>query len=171
MRALPAAVFLAVFTMACDPHYRSWTPTVRPMPRPAPPPPAAATPLPADRAPLAGTAPPRYYSPTPEEIESAAIGPYPENYELLVRHYLHNRLYRPDEARYRFSRQPKKAYRPGYSRQGTLFAWSIGAYVNAKNATGVYTGEDFHLFYVVNGRIVAHSNVDADLRRFTIGSR
>lgn len=85
-------------------------------------------------------------APTTEELQSANYGPYPSNYEEIIKNYYSQILFDPYSAHFRFL-QPKKV---GWSDGGRhYFGYAVCGGINAKNRFGGYVGEQA-FFVIIN---------------------
>lgn len=85
--------------------------------------------------------------PSFEEMATWDYGPYPEQYEEIVKNYMSRSLFDPYSAQYIFNGSPSKNYlmRPFGE---TLYGWHGTVSVNAKNRFGGYVG--YHTFdYII----------------------
>jgi hypothetical protein len=74
--------------------------------------------------------------PTKEQALSADYGPYPDNYEQIVKDYFSKFLFDPYSAVYTFGTIER-----GYDRSNKLeFGWIVCGTINAKNRMGGYVG-------------------------------
>ncbi len=87
-------------------------------------------------------------------------GPYPDNYENIVRQYLREVLFDPDSLKdFSIDAPPQKIYlRSGYPsyklRRGQGVYEIKYVWYNAKNRYGGYTGKKPHYFYIRYGQVV-----------------
>ena len=77
------------------------------------------------------------------QLTDSDYGPYPNNYELIVKDHFEMRLFDPFSAQYKFSKPPSN----GYTRKAPIVGggidevgWIVVVYVNAKNRMGGYVG-------------------------------
>ena len=95
--------------------------------------------------------------PTNAEIAAANIGPYPDNYENLVKEWFTNNLKDSDSARYGCITKPNKTYSYDFSYKyanNYNIVYLAMAEVNAKNSYGGYNGWTTYSFYIKNGQIL-----------------
>ena len=97
--------------------------------------------------------------PSPEELANANYGPYPNNYQELIKERMAAVLYDPYSAMYEFPSPPIQGW--GYENvfSPVQFGWRGIFFVNAKNRMGGYVGR--HKFgYVINsGRVTALAEI------------
>lgn len=93
------------------------------------------------------TAPP----PTASELASAYYGPYPSEYERVIKEYMSVRLKDPYSAHYEFLIRPSTGY---LSLKENIFGWLVCVDINAKNSYGGYTGAKPNIFLLRDGRVV-----------------
>lgn len=97
------------------------------------------------------------HRPTPAELSSADYGPYPENYEEIVKQGMMTQLYDPYSAQYMFQGTPEKKYlsRP---LQDVIYGWGGFVLINAKNRMGGYVGATRFYYLIKNGHLVVCEN-------------
>jgi len=78
------------------------------------------------------------HAPTSEEIQSADYGPYPDNYEDVIKSYYSRSLFDPYSAIYTFDMSPRKGWASGMS--GASYGWVVCGTLNGKNRYGGYVG-------------------------------
>lgn len=93
--------------------------------------------------------------PSPVEIESAEIGPYPSNYEALVKAFYAVQLKDPESAMYRGFTQPKRMA-IGDRINGAKIGYLVCATVNARNSFGGYTGYKTDAFLIRDEKLVQY---------------
>ncbi len=91
--------------------------------------------------------------PTQEQIANADYGPYPDNYQEIIKSYMENRLFDPYSAVYSNWSGPAQGYSGGRLVQ-TSYGYRVCVDINAKNRTGGYVGKKRHYFVINNGRII-----------------
>lgn len=93
--------------------------------------------------------------PTRREVDTAEYGPYPENYEKLVRDHLRTRLTDPAGAIVEFRAGPGRLYQQDSVLRARQYGWGVCLFVNDRNKDGTFDG--FHpIVYIINsGRIIA----------------
>jgi len=90
--------------------------------------------------------------PTASELANADYGPYPNDYEQIIRAQLNMTLKDPESARINFLRQPQSGWN-GIG--GTIkYGWFVCADINAKNSFGGYTGSKLTYFLIKNNAVV-----------------
>ena len=90
-----------------------------------------------------------------QAVRNADYGPYPKNYQQLIRQRLDGTLLDARSAQIRFTTPPRKVYqlsREPYKLNGRAY-YAVCVEVNAKNAYGGYTGWQTHRYRFVNGEI------------------
>lgn len=82
-------------------------------------------------------------------------GPYPDNYEEVVKTWYEANLKDPESARYvSFSRPREEHAITNVHQQEAVYGWSTCATVNARNSYGGYTGPKTRWFLLRDGEIV-----------------
>ena len=86
-------------------------------------------------------------------------GPYPSNYEDIIRQHLKQTLFDPDSLRDLSVPAPTKLlvksnYRDFGIREGQYVYECKYVWYNAKNQMGGYTGKKPHIFWIRNGTVV-----------------
>ena len=84
-------------------------------------------------------------APSPAELAALDYGPYPDNYETVVRDYLQGQLKDPESARLRLASRPDTRWQKFFGK--LYYGWRVCYFVNGKNSYGGYTGE--HLYYFI----------------------
>ena len=103
-------------------------------------------------------------APTLEELGSVDYGPYPAEFETIIKDYYANRLKDPASARWYFDYSPTKAgYRVLFR---FIYGWTLCGRVNSKNSFGAYTGRSMFLVVIRYGRVV-YAEMDTQRSRFT----
>lgn len=83
------------------------------------------------------------------------LGPYPTNYEQIVKDYLHENLKDPYSVRDLAITAPVQASAwTGLLYSGELFAWKTCVTYNAKNSFGAYIGLNSYGYYIRDGEVV-----------------
>ena len=102
-------------------------------------------------------------APSAEEIALADYGPYPVEFEKIVKTHFSDILKDPYSARWEFDRQPIKG---GHHILGkSVFGWLICGRVNAKNSFGAYIGKSMFTAVINNYRVV-YADVDSGKSTF-----
>ena len=98
--------------------------------------------------------------PTPEQISGADYGPYPNDYETIIKDHYSRSLFDPYSAVYTFN-NPRKGWR---SQFGTVkYGWVVCGSINAKNRYGGYVGtKPFYVMIHYNGVIERFEDFMAD---------
>lgn len=78
-------------------------------------------------------------APTEQHLNAADIGPFPSNYEQLVKDNFAASLFDPYSAVYSFTNTPFRGY-SGNVFDGANVGWIVCGTVNAKNRMGGYVG-------------------------------
>lgn len=92
-------------------------------------------------------------APTNEQVNAADIGPYPSNYEQIVKANFETTLFDPYSAVFRFTRTPTRGY-GGSVVGGAKIGWVVCGTVNAKNRMGGYVGAKYFAVVISNGAVV-----------------
>ena len=106
------------------------------------------------------------YQPT-LKIAVTDIGPYPDNYEFLVKKWFSRNLKDSESARYGEITKPIKhgteylgKCAHYYATYDYVIAYLVTAEVNAKNSYGGYGGWETYKFYLKNGRVMEVKNLE-----------
>jgi len=88
-------------------------------------------------------------------IRSADYGPYPRNYERLIRNHLNQTLLDADSAKIRIINSPRRVFRvtDSVTEPNTSAFYLVCVNVNAKNAYGGYTGWQTKFYRFEHGAI------------------
>jgi len=88
--------------------------------------------------------------------DRADCGPYPENYEQIIKDAMVTRLFDPYSAQYHFQGSPQNAYyvKPPLLGGGTTYGWGGYVLVNAKNRMGGYVGATNYYYIIRYGQLV-----------------
>lgn len=92
--------------------------------------------------------------PTEQHVNSADIGPYPSNYEQIVKSNFATSLFDPYSAVYAFTLTPVRGY-AGNSVDGAKIGWVVCGTVNAKNRLGGYVGAKPFVVVISNGAVIS----------------
>ena len=95
--------------------------------------------------------------PTQEERQSVNYGPKPDNHEQIVREYLRNRLTDPTATIIDFKAGPTQLYQKDTVIRDLQFGWAVCAMINDKNSRGAYDGFTPGVYFIRNGKVVAHN--------------
>lgn len=95
--------------------------------------------------------------PTQQEIESADYGPYPVEYEQIIKNYMQGILKDPSSATYQFLGSPRSGWN---GMGGKKFGYMVCVNINAKNSFGGYTGNRMSYFMIHYGRVIYASHGD-----------
>ncbi len=88
-----------------------------------------------------------------QAVRNADYGPYPKNYQQLIRKRLDGNLLDARSAQIRFTTPPRKVFqlsRAPYKLNGRAY-YAVCVEVNAKNAYGGYTGWQTKRYSIYNG--------------------
>lgn len=89
--------------------------------------------------------------PTAQQIEAADCGPFPTNYEEIIKSVASKNLIDPYSAQYTFSQPVKQLNR---MTSNPVWGWAVCGTVNAKNRFGGYVGAKPYYALINNGSIV-----------------
>lgn len=103
--------------------------------------------------------------PTPEQLAVADCGPYPDDWETIVKGYYSRVLFDPYSAVYQFSGLPQRGWAAAPRMGGgpleellggyaPVFGWEVQGLVNAKNRFGAYVGARPFIVLIRNGQVV-----------------
>jgi len=95
--------------------------------------------------------------PTKEQKESVNYGPKPDDYQQIIRDYLRNRLTDPTTAILDFKAGPTQLYQKVTVVRGLQFGWAVCVMVNDKNTRGAYEGFTPGVYFIRDGKVVAHN--------------
>lgn len=99
--------------------------------------------------------------PTHEEMAAWDYGPYPENYQQLIKDKMTFILLDPYSAQYHFQGKPQKMYSSQPFRD-IIYGWGGIVLINAKNRLGGYVGVKPFEYIIKNGQVVwLHENINA----------
>jgi len=92
-----------------------------------------------------------HFRPTHDELLTNDFGPYPDNYQDIVKEIFENSLYDPYSAVFKFSKplQVRRIVEPKYS-------WVVCGTVNAKNRLGGYVGAKLFAVTIHDGIAIEH---------------
>ena len=90
--------------------------------------------------------------PTPEQLQNADYGRYPDDYQDIVKEYYSRVLFDPYSAHYRWMKPPYKGY---FQMFGKLkYGYIVHVGVNAKNRFGGYVGEKQEGILIYNDVVI-----------------
>ena len=89
--------------------------------------------------------------PTAQQIEAADCGPFPTNYEEIIKSVASKNLIDPYSAQYTFSQPVKQLNRMA---SNPVWGWAVCGTVNAKNRFGGYVGAKPYYALINNDKIV-----------------
>jgi len=95
--------------------------------------------------------------PTKEQKESVNYGPKPDDYQQIIRDFLRNRLTDPTAAILDFKAGPSQLYQKVTVVRGLQFGWAVCVMVNDKNTRGAYEGFTPGVYFIRDGKVVAHN--------------
>lgn len=91
--------------------------------------------------------------PTAEEMASWDYGPYPDNYEEIIKQNMVKVLIDPYSAQYHFQGAPEKKWMASPFGE-TKYGWGGVVFVNAKNRLGGYVGAQEFAYIIKNGQLI-----------------
>lgn len=97
--------------------------------------------------------------PNKDAVRSADIGPYPNDYERIIKRAIGEGLKDPYSAMYTFDRGPLRGgLRDMYGRVSDydFFGWIVCGTVNARNSYGGYVGASQYVAVIRSGRVIYH---------------
>ena len=93
--------------------------------------------------------------PSQSEIESLSHGPYPNDYETIIKAYYKEFLFDPSSAQYELSQPMRVSYKEEPLEGGRLLGgYLVVVRVNAKDRMGEYAGQKTEGFLLKDGRII-----------------
>lgn len=97
------------------------------------------------------------FRPSAEQLANADYGPYPDDYEQIIKSYMAQRLKDPYSAQYQFVNPPRQ----GWNGIGGLkFGYVSCVFINAKNSFGGYTGSTLNYFMLRGSSVIDASHGD-----------
>lgn len=103
----------------------------------------------------------RKTGPTSAELSSAYYGPYPDEYQKIIKDYYENTLFDPYSAKYKFGTPHKSWMWVSKKTQfgidytnSTAIGWAVEYAINGKNRMGGYTGFTKYKAILVDGKII-----------------
>jgi len=104
----------------------------------------------------------------PHEAVNPHPGPYPKNYEKMIRCYLEQTLANPESLKnFKIQKPPEKVTLDTYYGFVPLYedqeVWETFIVFNVKNDEGQYIGPDLHVVWIRHNRIVAYDYHYLDL--------
>lgn len=91
--------------------------------------------------------------PTQEQIANADYGPFPGNYQEIIKSYMERLLFDPYSAVYSNWRGPAQGFSGGNFVQ-TAYGYRVCVDINAKNRMGGYVGTKRRYFLINSDRVV-----------------
>ncbi|MDQ2658799.1 MAG: hypothetical protein M3Y03_00080 [Verrucomicrobiota bacterium] len=106
------------------------------------------------------------YGGVPSAAQNAAAdhGPYPANYEVIVRRWIKQTFNDPYSLRDLTISKPAKGWRTGaplFGEKAVNYGWEVLVTVNAKNTFGAYTGLQTYDLILRDGRVISDGSRDA----------
>ena len=92
-------------------------------------------------------------APSATELANADYGPYPAEYEQVIKRHLDFVLKDPDSAKINIVKRPSTGW-SGLG--GRKYGWIVCAEVNAKNSYGGYTGSRLSFFMLKNDSVIQY---------------
>jgi hypothetical protein len=99
-------------------------------------------------------------TPIVPDMAHANFGPYPTDYEGLIKTWAELKLKDPESARYVQFSKPRKEWAVADSQP--IYGWSVCATINAKNSYGGYSGAQVYWFFFRDGKIFRGRNIEED---------
>lgn len=93
--------------------------------------------------------------PTQQELQNADPGPYPNNYESIVRDFAASLLFDPSSAQFSNWRGPSPGWVAAPLR-GRAIGYRVCVDINSKNRFGGYVGSSPFIFVIANGGVTWH---------------
>ncbi len=93
--------------------------------------------------------------PTPTDVDNADYGPFPTNYEQIVRDYYQQELRDPDATRYKQIDEPVR-YWLGNELDDVYYGYLVCVTLNTKNLFGGYKGYQTDGLMIHDGEVVKH---------------
>lgn len=91
--------------------------------------------------------------PSPEEMASWNYGPYPENYEEIIKTAMVRYLVDPYSAQYHFQGTPTQRWLSKPLGGGIEYGWGGTVLINAKNRMGGYVGAKEFAYIIRDGQL------------------
>ncbi|MEW9798481.1 hypothetical protein [Alteromonas sp. CYL-A6] len=91
--------------------------------------------------------------PTNEQIDQADYGPYPENYEQIVKAFYDDSTGKKDATQYNAIHKPTR-YWLGNELDGIYYGYLVCTTVNTQNMFGRYTGFRHDALLINNGSVI-----------------
>jgi len=90
--------------------------------------------------------------PTPDQLARADYGPYPDQFEEIVKRHFSRALYDPYSAVYEFPRAATTEWT--LMRGKIVYGWGVKGFVNARNRFGGYVGARPFAVLIRNGQVL-----------------
>ena len=91
---------------------------------------------------------------TQEEIYALDYGPYPDNYQELVKKCAFGHLIDPYSAYYEFQGLPTQQYKGAGLLADEAYGWGGVVAINAKNRLGGYAGRAYFQYIIRYGNVI-----------------
>jgi len=98
-------------------------------------------------------------APSATELANADYGPYPQEYEQIIKRHLDLVLKDPESAKINIVKRPSSGW-SGLG--GRKYGWIVCAEVNAKNSYGGYTGSRLSYFMLKNDSVIQYMISDTN---------
>lgn len=93
-------------------------------------------------------------APPMSEQLSAYYGPYPSNYEQIIKDKMVTVLFDPYSAQYHFEGTPSSGYYARPFGAKAEYGWYGTVYINAKNRMGGYVGATKYSYLIRDGKLI-----------------
>lgn len=100
---------------------------------------------------------PSYLEFTEEQVKQLDYGPYPKNYQAIIKNYLKFILKDPDSAKIEFIGKPVKTIYECEDNKTPCYGYGGMITVNAKNGFGAYTGIQPYPYIIWNGHLIFYN--------------
>ncbi len=94
-------------------------------------------------------------APSVTEQRNADYGPYPDDYQQIIKNFYGGIMKDPYSIRYENITEPRKGWVSG-AFSSTKYGYLVCVTLNAKNSYGAYTGAQTDGLIIYNGVIVSH---------------
>ena len=100
--------------------------------------------------------------PSPEQIEKADYGTYPNDYAQIVKQYIHRMFLEPDSVQDLSIQPPQKYWITDSAIVGgrTTYGYMVQFSCNAKGRAGIYTGVRTTRLFIRNGVVIRQTDPD-----------
>jgi len=96
--------------------------------------------------------------PTPEILQTADYGKYPENYQEIIKNYMYKVAIDPNSLMYR-DWEIFKDWAWDSANKKYVFGYSVCVYINGKNRFGGYTGWQLYYFFIRDKELYLNANL------------